>query len=281
MAKTGCIYIIQNTINNKQYIGQSTNVMERWKDHYSHHKTLDYPLYQDMRKYGIKQFTFQILEDNIPISMLDKKEKEYIQKFQSNKTGYNTTSGGNHASIKKTLTKQDVKQIIEYLQQHYETKFIAELFGVTDSTISDINNGDTWHNPDLEYPIRISNYKKKNFSKSEIADIYNRLRNMETCASIGRTYNTSTTTICKINNGDIYVQPNETYPICTVKNQRPSKDKLLKIAHMLSTTTISQIQIAKRCKTSHKTVANINKGNSYTDFLKDHGYTNFPLRIMH
>ena len=59
------IYKITNTINNKCYIGKSSDIEERWKYHkkrYNNIKEYDKPLYRAFRKYGINNFLFEIIE---------------------------------------------------------------------------------------------------------------------------------------------------------------------------------------------------------------------------
>lgn len=62
------IYKITNLTNNKVYIGQSINILKRFRDHKqiafdkrSH--CYDYPLYRAIRKYGIENFKFEIIEE--------------------------------------------------------------------------------------------------------------------------------------------------------------------------------------------------------------------------
>ena len=50
-----------------------------------------------LQKYGRENFLLELIEDNIPFSELDEKEKFYIDKFNSFYTtgkGYNLTQGG-------------------------------------------------------------------------------------------------------------------------------------------------------------------------------------------
>ena len=66
----GSIYKITNIINNKVYIGQtSISPMKRWDDHFSAYKNTANKLYlyNEMRKYGIENFAFQIIETNIEL----------------------------------------------------------------------------------------------------------------------------------------------------------------------------------------------------------------------
>ena len=92
-----CVYKITNLINNKCYIGSSIRVQERWQQHKnvafnSNHKHYHYPLYQAFRKYGLENFSFEILNDNFnsAIEMQDY-EKNMIIFFNSLSNGYNQT----------------------------------------------------------------------------------------------------------------------------------------------------------------------------------------------
>lgn len=99
------IYKITNLINGKVYIGQSTNIERRWKDHkrmfnYKDDGSLkyNYPLYCAFRKYGEKNFKFEIIEE-CSEEELNEKEILYIKKHNSyvrwkNSNGYNQTLGG-------------------------------------------------------------------------------------------------------------------------------------------------------------------------------------------
>ena len=95
------IYKITNLINNKCYIGQTIKTAEqRWKEHQSHafgshpndqNKTL----YKAIRKYGLENFTFEVLQDNIEtFEQLDKAEIYWIDYYNSFVKGYNETFGG-------------------------------------------------------------------------------------------------------------------------------------------------------------------------------------------
>lgn len=87
------IYIITNKINGHQYVGQSINIAERWKSHIraSKNKTYreyKYPLYVAFRKYGITNFTFEILEE-CSADKLNERELFWINKFDTVRYGYN------------------------------------------------------------------------------------------------------------------------------------------------------------------------------------------------
>lgn len=90
------IYKITNQQNQKCYIGQSVDVSKRWKDHAKCGLGIDTPagnkLYKDMQEYGIWNFSWELLEA-CPREQLNEKEKHYINLYQSQDFGYNSTKG--------------------------------------------------------------------------------------------------------------------------------------------------------------------------------------------
>lgn len=112
------IYCITNKINGKKYIGLSKNIYRRWGEHKRtsfnpSSKEYYYPLHSAMRKYGVEQFSFEIIE-KCEESFLKEREKYWINYYNSVNTGYNLTLGGefscltgeNHPGAK--LTQADV-----------------------------------------------------------------------------------------------------------------------------------------------------------------------------
>ena len=67
MAEKICgIYKITNAITGDFYIGSSKDVKRRWRDHKKTSRWNDNPnspMYQDMRKYGIENFVFEVIEE--------------------------------------------------------------------------------------------------------------------------------------------------------------------------------------------------------------------------
>ena len=94
------VYKITNKINNKCYIGSTYNFEKRKSQHIkvsknkAGNKAYNYPLYRAFRKYGLENFNFEVLEDNIKLIDIAAKELSYIEKFNSYTNtgwGYNQT----------------------------------------------------------------------------------------------------------------------------------------------------------------------------------------------
>lgn len=97
------IYLITNKINGKKYVGQHCyNKDARWKQHLN--SALKYndpkPLYAAIRKYGVDNFSYRVLEELGPNStqeLLDDREIHFIKEYNTyigNGNGYNLTLGG-------------------------------------------------------------------------------------------------------------------------------------------------------------------------------------------
>ena len=97
------IYCFTNNINNKKYVGQSKQLERRYylhlRDSLSKTKSENDTslLHAAIRKYGIENFTYEILEE-CEINELNDKEKYWIEQLHSYvlEGGYNLTKGGNN-----------------------------------------------------------------------------------------------------------------------------------------------------------------------------------------
>ena len=91
------IYKITSLDSEKSYIGQSTNIANRWSDHIKNaisSAPSSNKLYQEMRKYQPCNFTFEILEE-VPRNKLDERELYWIDFYGTKDFGLNTTKGNN------------------------------------------------------------------------------------------------------------------------------------------------------------------------------------------
>lgn len=146
------IYKITNNLNKHSYIGQSVRIEHRWQEHKSHYnwqRERKKPLYLAFQKYGIENFTFEVLEE-CEREKLSEREKYWIAFYNTYKDGYNQTSGGednageNHPKHK--LTSQDVINIRIRYNNHERKKdvFLDYNNRIGESGFSKIWKGETW-----------------------------------------------------------------------------------------------------------------------------------------
>lgn len=133
------IYKITNLVNGKVYIGQSVDIYRRWEQHkkigrgingYKYKRNAKDPLYRAIQKYGVENFSFEIIEQ-CPEEMLSEKEIHWIAFYDSVVThgkGYNQTLGGERSN--------GYTQRRKIYQYDLEGHFIAEYESVKEATIS-------------------------------------------------------------------------------------------------------------------------------------------------
>lgn len=153
------IYKITNKQNNHCYIGQSRNIEKRWSNHIYHDKSKDeYPLYRAFKKYGLDNFSFEILEE-CDLAQLNEREQYYIKLYQPE---YNQTVGIDYNIVPQKLTYQEVQTIQQILINDKDGNIshqdLANEYGVHKDTIRDINVGRTWFDEKLTYPLHYSKF---------------------------------------------------------------------------------------------------------------------------
>lgn len=148
------IYKIKNLINGKCYIGQSIDINRRWRQHRTDYKDGTVTLYQAIKKYGLSNFSFEVIEE-CSIDELDDREIYWINYYDSYYNGYNETLGGSIHNAWVKIDDEQLQEIILYLQNtNISQQEIAKIFHVGEDTISEINQGKTRHQDNIEYPIR-------------------------------------------------------------------------------------------------------------------------------
>lgn len=268
--------------NGKIYIGQAINCYVRALEHNSKNK---YPCDLALKKYQAKMI---ILEDNIAIQDLDKKEIEYINLFDSTnkEKGYNILKGGNASNKRGTencnasFNEIQLKEIIDLLLNHTEYSLldIANKFNVTQATILRISLGYSYKQEDLQYPLRNNNHDsvKKNEIKDYFPDEQTLLNlkhdmkyrwDLTLEEDLTKKYNIPIRIMRDINNGRKFSEyGNYEYPI-RAKNVRNSKNltiqQIKEILDLLQNSQKSMTEIGKMYNLHRDTISAINQGKSY------------------
>lgn len=272
------IYIIKNTINNKVYIGQTVNIKQRWQQYKSAVKkeNTSQVILKAMRKYGFENFYIEVLEEQV--ENYDEKEQYWIQIYNSRvPNGYNIAPGGQGtgkgvdcptASIND---KAVLEEIIDYIiTSDKPLKEIAEQFKISYGVINEINQGHSYYDSRLKYPLRDS----KKYSAEKLKQITYALKYEldKTLSQIAEEYEIDKSFLHDLNQGKSYYRDYLTYPLRKGKMIK-AKEIHPQIKEMLLSTKISQTEIAKKFNCSRQTVSDINCGRiGYDSSL------NYPLR---
>lgn len=169
------IYCITNKITGEQYVGQSINIEERKHQHFYNYqcdsKESNKVLYKAMRKYGVNNFIFSILEECLP-EELNNKETFWIDNLDTYYHGYNMNRGGDNFSIGENnsntkLTDKDV--LIIRKRVHLGNEYPKDVYEDYKTLIGydrfwSLLHGDTWKNVDMSMikPIKQDNSGSKN-----------------------------------------------------------------------------------------------------------------------
>lgn len=184
------IYKITNQINGKVYIGQSVNIKERWRRHRTAvNENTNLPLYRAIQKYGLENFTFEVIEECLK-KELDEKEIYWIKYYNSinPERGYNLSLGGNGGSHFNKLNYKQLQEI-KFLIKNSDMllKDIAMQFNVSIIAIKNINQGYSYYDDDEVYPLRktISKNQHKEYRCIDCgAKIYQGSTRCNSCAGI-------------------------------------------------------------------------------------------------
>lgn len=138
-----CIYIIRNLINGKAYIGQTKNFAQRKAAHkYEARRGDKRHLYVSMRKYGIENFEFSILEE-CSLDILSEREQYWVDVYDTfnPEKGYNLTKGGGwHPRTDETRKKISDshlgKKLTEEHRQHISESQMGRTSGMLNKTHS-------------------------------------------------------------------------------------------------------------------------------------------------
>lgn len=170
----GCIYLIQNKMNNKVYIGKTKYTSEiRWKDHVNKSKKyqdFNSKLYRAINKYGEENFSILTLESGLEEPQLSQKEKEYIKFYNSVEDGYNISYGGEGES------QVDQEEIIRKFKEGKCISDIAKEVNHTNKTIKKVLEANNLSRTKEEIKnLRLEKIGKKVMYNSKVYNSYTQL----------------------------------------------------------------------------------------------------------
>lgn len=281
------IYIIENDINNKVYIGQSNNPEHRFSQHCRLNK--DNSLIDvAIQKYGKEHFTMKILEG--PIKNYNDREKYYIILYNSLRpNGYNVLEGGNEPPLFKGIehpeasfkTDEELQEIVFKLKNTKDSiRTIAKEYSVSSSCINDINMGNTYFNKQETYPLRKNPNPTGKLTNEDVEQILYSLKfSYDSYEDIGKRYGVEGRAISRINKGVYHKQEKENYPIRKYRaTSNPCKltyHQVEEIINLISTTNISLRQIAIQYNVAPNVIIGIKNGSTKM-YRKDN--LKYPLR---
>ena len=115
------IYIAENKLNGKKYIGQTTKSLNiRMNRHIYLSKYNPKTFFQKaLKKYGEKNFSFKILEECSSISELNDREQYWIKKYNTlAPNGYNLNTGVKNHTVSEQTKRNISKTLKEYYKEH-------------------------------------------------------------------------------------------------------------------------------------------------------------------
>ena len=282
------IYIIKNDINSKVYVGQAINVKQRFQNHCKLSSSQDNDLVsRAIQKYGRNHFWYEILESQI--ENYDQREKYWISYYNCIRpNGYNISEGGDYPPVQKgthhpesKLTDKQLNKLIydlQYTQLSYSQ--LSDKYDLSKSSIYEINNGKTYFNSEISYPIRTNKNPRDALSDKQVLEIIELLKSSYlSYEEIGSQYGVEARAISRINRGVFHKQTSEAYPIRIGKlgNNTPklSYGQVTEIIDLLVNSTLSLRQIAKKFGVEYKDILGIKNGTTKLYRKKDLEY---PLR---
>lgn len=258
------IYKILNRKTGSVYIGKTNNFERRKREHLSVHtntNSQDYNklLYKKMREYGIENFEFIIIEECLEEEWKTR-EKYWINYYNSFKgRGYNESEGGDGVPIGNSLAPF-IQDIIELLKDNTISQSgIANKYNISESVISNINNGLILKQIDINYPIRQNLLSKETLNK--LKDLLE--NTTSSFREIANQLKISESTVKKINYGEI--KHNDIFTSFPVRKLSGVKQKANIVKELLKETSLNFNEIAKLSNTSIRTIGRINRGETHKD----------------
>ena len=210
------IYKIQNKINGHIYIGQSKNIEARIRSHINssfnaNDKDYNMIIHKAIRKYGEKNFTYEIVEECL-LSELNEKETYWINYYNSFHNGYNATTGGDSSYLKKGKEVELYDFDGNYIKSYPSVSIAAKELGVRAATIYSILKGERLSTKNYQFKYKedttttISKYSNRQGGKKKVYqynDDNNLINIFESAAQAGRELDIDSSAIIKVCKGKL------------------------------------------------------------------------------
>ena len=271
------IYIIKNKINNKVYVGQADFAAKRWESHLKDSKSKPKIIIdQAIKKYGIENFWYELLEYQVPD--YNDKEKYWIKKLNSQvPNGYNVAPGGKGTgfgieSVSASIKNQEILDLIIKDISEGELTFqeISKKYRITPNVVQAINQGTSYFNKDLKYPIRQYFLSPEKFKRLVYSLKYEFDKSIQ---QIAKEFDLNPSTVSDINQGEEKHVDWVSYPLREGKVTNPLYQHHKEIKKMLQNTSLTFQEIARKYNVAIGTIQSINEGKSWHE-----DNINYPIR---
>ena len=292
--KISGIYKI-NFPNGKIYIGRAIDIKRRIREHYikKDNTPCQKALFYYFKNPSEIEFEILFVQEKQNLNELKEKEIYYIELYQAcNKNkGYNLLRGGDSAdygvdNIASKITQEDLEDIIKRLKNGETNRDIGKIYNVHAETIGKINNGRTYYNEELSYPLRKENTKVDGFKngntlkKEQYLKAVSLIKLGNPIVEVSKEVGIGKSTLYKINTGKHFLckELNESFPLFKYDRRSIplSGQEIEGIKKDLLNPNLSTTDIAKKYQTSRDTVSDINQGKRYVDKNR-----NYPIRTFY
>lgn len=270
------IYKITNIINNKSYIGQSTDYLRRFEEHKRKAHKEKTKLARAIVKYGAENFAIESLGEYENYCEM---EIYFIEFYDTFKNGYNSTKGGEEPPRTEFLhyPKSIFIMVSDLL---YWTSFaeeeIAKMCNVKMNYIDDCRTGRNHKIEKYNYPLRV---KDRDFDEELVALIKRDLKETNLSQKeLSKKYGISRSSITMINIGDHHHDENEVYPLrrgTKTLSKRPTQAKIEEVAIDLLTSDLTINALKVKHGLTRTMLDNINYGRREWSRLEGYDY---PIR---
>lgn len=146
--KNYVLYTHTNNINGKVYVGITMDTVRRWKNNgYEYRRSPRF--YNAVKKYGMDNFTSEVIKEGLSFDEACALEIEYIEKLEatSRSKGYNISSGGNGGLIYQTHPQG----MLGKPQTEYQKKVLSNL--MNDPVKNPMSNGECVFGQTHKHPL--------------------------------------------------------------------------------------------------------------------------------